>query len=66
MTDTDMLHMAALEKENMELRKLLRKTLPVLRAAIFTDYKDTSKADELYDRIVKKGWKGGIDDEGSK
>ncbi|MCR4794238.1 MAG: hypothetical protein K5898_03525 [Ruminococcus sp.] len=54
MTDTDMLHMAAMEKENMELWKLLRETLPVLRAAIFTDYKDTSKANELYDRIVKK------------
>lgn len=35
-------------------KKLLRETLPVLRAAIFTDYKDTSKANELYDRIVKK------------
>lgn len=54
MTDTDMLHMAAMEKENMELWKLLRETLPVLRAAIFTDFKDTAKANELYDRIVKK------------
>lgn len=54
MSDTDMLHMAALEKESLEMWKLLRETLPVLRAAIFTDYKDTSKANELYDRIVKK------------
>lgn len=54
MTDTDMLHMAAMEKENMELWKLLRETLPVLRAAIFTDFKDTAKANELYDKIVKK------------
>jgi hypothetical protein len=54
MTDTDMLYMASLEKESLEMWKLLRETLPVLRVAIFTDYKDTSKANELYDRIVKK------------
>lgn len=54
MGDTDMLHMAALEKESLEMWKLLRETLPVLRAAIFTDFKDTAKANELYDRIVKK------------
>lgn len=54
MADTDMLHMAAMEKENMELWKLLRETLPVLRAAIFTDFKDTAEANELYDKIVKK------------
>ena len=54
MNDTDTLHMAAMEKENMELWKLLRDTLPVLRTANFTDYKDTKNANELYDRIVKK------------
>lgn len=54
MSDTDMLHMAALETEYLELWKLLRETLPVLRTAIFTDFKDTAKANELYDRIVKK------------
>lgn len=54
MSDTDTLHMAAMEEENMELWKLLRETLPVLRAAIFTDYKDTKNANKLYDKIVKK------------
>lgn len=54
MTDTDMLHMAALEKESLEMWKLLRETLPVLKIAFFADKDDTKKADELYDRIVKK------------
>ena len=54
MTDTDMLHMAALEKENMELWKLLQETRPVLRAAFFVNYKDQNKANDLYDKIVKK------------
>lgn len=54
MTDTDMLHMAAMEKENMELWKLLRETLPVLKRAFFANYKDQNKANELYDRITKK------------
>ena len=54
MTDTDMLHMAAMEKENMELRKLLREARPILRAAFFANYKDQNKANELYDKIVKK------------
>ena len=53
MTDTDMLYMAAVTKENEELKQLLRKTLPVLRAAIFVNYKETRKADGLYDEIVK-------------
>ena len=43
MTDTDMLHMAALEKENMELWKLLQETRPVLRAAFFVNYKDQTR-----------------------
>ena len=59
MTDTDMLYMAAVTKENEELKLLLRKTLPVLHAAIFVNYKETRKADELYDEIVKTVGKGG-------
>ena len=54
MSDTDMLHMAALENENLELWKLLRETLPVLKIAFFANKDDTKKADELYDRITKK------------
>ena len=54
MSDTDMLHMAALENENLELWKLLRETLPVLKAALFVHKDDTKKADELYDKITKK------------
>lgn len=59
MTDTDMLYMAAVTKENEELKDLLRKVKPVLKAAIFVNYKETRKADELYDEIVKKVGKGG-------
>ena len=58
MTDTDMLYMAAVTKENEELKQLLCKTLPVLHAAIFVNYKETRKADELYDEIVKTVGKG--------
>lgn len=54
MSDTDMLHMAAMEKENMELWKLLRETLPVLKRAFFAHHDDTKKANELYDRITAK------------
>lgn len=54
MSDTDLLHMAALENENLELWKLLRETLPVLKRAFFANYKDQNKANELYDRITKK------------
>lgn len=54
MNDTDMLHMAAMEKENMELWKLLRETLPILKRAFFAQHDDTQKANELYDRITKK------------
>lgn len=54
MTDTDMLHMAALENENLELWKLLRETLPVLRRAFFAHKDDTKRANELYDKITKK------------
>lgn len=54
MSDTDMLHMAALETENFELWKLLREALPVLKIAFFANKDDTKKADELYDRITAK------------
>lgn len=54
MSDTDILHMAAMEKENMELWKLLQETRSVLRAAFFANYKDQNKANDLYDKIVKK------------
>lgn len=36
-----------------ELEDILRETRPVLRAAIFVDYKDTNKANEIYYRITK-------------
>lgn len=60
MTDTDMMYMAAqekrieeLEEEMKKVKELLRETRPVLRRAFFANYKDTDKANELYDRIVK-------------
>lgn len=36
-----------------KLEDLLRETRPVLRAAIFVNYKDTNKANEIYNRINK-------------
>jgi len=36
-----------------ELEDILRETRPVLRSAIFVDYKDTNKANAIYDRINK-------------
>lgn len=36
-----------------KLEDLLRETRPVLRAAIFVNYKETNKANEIYDRINK-------------
>ena len=36
-----------------KLEDLLRETRPVLRSAIFVDYKDTNKANASYDRITK-------------
>ena len=39
--------------ENYEAKKLLRESLPILRGAIFVNYKDTNAANELYDRIKK-------------
>lgn len=35
------------------LEDLLRETRPVLKAAIFVNYKETNKANEIYDRITK-------------
>ena len=53
MSDTDMLYMGALIKENDRLKELLRETLPILRKAFFANYKDTNAANELYDRIKR-------------
>lgn len=53
MSDTDILYMAALEKENMELWKLLREIRPNLRRAFYANYEDQDKADELIDKIDK-------------
>lgn len=53
MTDTDMLYMAALVKENDRLKELLRECQPVLKRAFFANYKDTNTANELYDKIKK-------------
>jgi hypothetical protein len=61
MTDTDMLYMAALVKENERLKELLRECQPVLRRAFFANYKDTNTANELYDKIKKVV--GGASDE---
>lgn len=54
MSDTDLLHMAAMENENLELWKLLQETRPVLRVAFFAHKDDTKRANELYDRITAK------------
>lgn len=53
MSDTDMLYMGALTKENDQLKKLLRECLPVLRRAFFANYQDQDKCDELRDKIRK-------------
>lgn len=53
MTDTDMLYMGALVKENDRLKELLRECQPVLKRAFFANYKDTNTANELYDKIKK-------------
>ena len=36
-----------------KLEDILRDARPVLKAAIFVNYKETSKANEIYDRIAK-------------
>ena len=51
MTDTDMLHMAALEKKVEQQEQLLRESLPILRRAFFANYQDQDKCDELRDKI---------------
>ena len=53
MSDTDMLYMGALVKENDRLKELLRECQPVLKRAFFANYKDTNAANELYDKIKK-------------
>lgn len=52
MSDTDMLYMGALVKENDRLKELLRECQPVLKRAFFANYKDTNAANELYDKIT--------------
>jgi len=47
----------------MELEKLLRESLPVLRRAFFANYQDQDKCDELRERIRQKV--GGADGENS-
>ena len=42
-----------------ELEDILRETRTVLRVAIFVNYKDTDKANEIYDRITKAVGKEG-------
>jgi len=61
MSDTDMLYMGALVKENDRLRELLRECLPILRRAFFANYQDQDKCDELRDKIGKVA--GGASDE---
>ncbi len=53
MSDTDMLYMGVLVKENDRLKELLRECQPVLKRAFFANYKDTNTANELYDKIKK-------------
>ena len=53
MSDTDILYMGAITKENEQLRKLLRECQPVLRRAFFANYQDQDKCDELRDKIRK-------------
>lgn len=36
-----------------ELHNILRETKPALKAAIYANYKEQNKADELYDKITK-------------
>lgn len=42
-----------------ELEDILRETRTVLRVAIFVNYKDTDKANAIYDRITKAVGKEG-------
>ena len=53
MTDTDMLCMGAITKENEQLRELLRECQPVLRRAFFANYQDQDKCYEFRDKIRK-------------
>lgn len=36
-----------------KLENILRDARPVLKTAIFVNYKETNKANEIYDRIAK-------------
>lgn len=51
MTDTDMLHMAALEAKLSEAEKLLAKLTKLLHHAILVNHNDIKSADELQRKI---------------
>ncbi len=42
-----------LDEENQSLRILLREIQPILYIAFFANFKDTNKANELYDKITE-------------
>ena len=42
-----------LERISKEYNALLREIQPILHNAFFANFKDTNKADELYDKITK-------------
>ena len=45
--------MLKLDEENQSLKSLLREIQPVLHMAFFANFKDSNKANELYDKIGK-------------
>lgn len=45
--------MLKLDEENQSLKSLLREIQPVLHIAFFANFKDSTKANELYDQITK-------------
>lgn len=53
MTDTDLLHMAALEAKLTEAEKMLAKLTKLLHHAILVNYKDIESAEELQREIRK-------------
>lgn len=53
MTDTDLLHMAALEAKLSEAEKMLAELTKLLHHAILVNYKDIESAEELQREIRK-------------
>lgn len=53
MTDTDMLYMASLDRQNEELAQLLREARKLMKNALFVNHKDTAAANEWYDKVRK-------------